>query len=326
MSDDPNRWAPDIATKLAVLKSRLERTPDADAELVLDELPVSCRVGMSAEGNVWITITCDPRSVSMVDDLAAVGFGLTGKGYRIRVASTAPEPARNHLLEEIVDLLKQGHPPGDAGYVAISNWRELLARPAGQRLSDQALVGLHGELEILESILDAGGELNHWTGWSKDHCDFRLSGLVIEAKSTTSSDYRRVRVHGLAQLDDPEDGSDLILVLKRLEASQDGRSVPDLIERLVKLGASRARLLERLTEVGYYEHHEASYENQRFVSTNVALRRIDDSHPRLIPSMLRDVGTSCIDKIDYELNLDGTADADLKTSIERILANHLGTP
>jgi hypothetical protein len=323
-SDPPGRYAPDIATKMAVLQAKVTRTSVTEAELPIEDLPVECRLGASAEGAAWITIRCDPRSVSVDDDVAAVTFTIIGTGYQMRIAPSAPEAASNHLLEEIVELLSNGHAPGDVGLVAIRNWRELLARPAGDRLSDQALVGLHGELEVLETILEVGGDLDHWTGWNKDHCDFRLSGLVIEVKSTTSSDYRRVRVHGLAQLDDPQDGSDLLLVLKRLESSPDGRSVPDLVERVVALGAARSRLLEKLAGVGYYEHHNASYENKRFVSKEAVLRDIDDSHPRLIASMLTGVEMSSVDKIEYELNLNGTADADIDQTIEELLVERLG--
>lgn len=322
--ESPDRWTPDIGIKMEVLKAQVNRASVTEAELSIDDLPVECRLGVSVEGAAWITITCNPRSVSVDDDVAAVTFKIIGTGYRIRIAQSAPEATRNHLLEEMVELLGGGHPPGDVGRVAIRNWRELLARPHGTRLSDKALVGLHGELEVLETILEAGGKLDYWTGWNKDHCDFRLPGLVIEVKSTTSPNYRRVRIHGLAQLDDPEDGSNLVLVLKRLESSPEGRSVPELVDRAVSLGAVRSQLLEKLLEVGYHEHHRASYEDKRFVSEEAALRNIDDKHPRLIASMLTGVDMSSVDKIDYELNLNGSADADINQTIKELLIEHFG--
>ena len=174
-------------------------------------------------------------------------------------------------------------------------------------------------------ILRHGGELDQWTGWNKDHCDFRLSGVVIEVKSTTSANYRRVQIHGLGQLADPEDGSDLILVLRRLESSPDGRSVPDLTDEIVGLGASRAVLLDRLSQIRYSEQHRTQYENVKFVSQEVALRRVDGSHPRLTPTMLAGVDLSGIDKIDYELNLNGDAVADLDIDLDGLIAEHLGS-
>lgn len=310
--------------RLAVLRSEL-RKPGADrVELPLDEGPTPCSLGIDIDGSIWMRVTCDPASVSTDDGAAAVKFAVLTAGYRVTIAPNVDGYVVEHLLEEMVHLLIEGHPPGDVGRTALQNWRELLARPAGSPLGKEALVGLFGELEVLALILRNGGSFDHWTGWHHDHCDFRLPGLVIEVKATTSANYRRVRIHGLGQLADPEDGSALILVLKRLEASATGTSVPDLIETIVRLGTRRSLLLERLSHLHYSEEHRARYEDFKFVSAEVAIRSIDGSHPRLVPSMLAGVDMSCIDKVDYELNLNGDAARDLPTDLDTIVRDQIG--
>ena len=324
MTEPSKVWQPDIGARLAVLRSEIRKPNTDHVELAIQDTPVECHLGMEGGGSVWMRISCDPASVSTDDQAAAVQFTSTSNGYKVAISATAAAAVTDHLLEEMVQLLMDGHPPGDVGRAALQTWRDLLARPAGSPLSENALVGLFGELEVLETVIRHGGHLDNWTGWNQDHCDFRLAQLVIEVKSTTSANYRRVRIHGLGQLADPEDGSGLILVLKRLEPSPEGRSVPDLIDSIVRLGASRSVLLDRLSQANYSEVHRLRYEHSKFVSREVALRKIDDSHPRLVPNMLADVDLSSIDKIDYELNLNGDPAADLDTDLETLLAEHLG--
>lgn len=323
MSDTKQPWTPSIEARLELLRAELQKTSEEYVHLALPESPVECHLGVESGGASWIMVTCDPKGVTTDNLSAAVDFVVRPTGYRVRVSGNAPRSVSAHFLAEVVQLLKDGHAPGDAGRAALQRWRELLAKPPGSPLSDKALAGLFGELEVLTGVLKLGGGLDHWTGWMGDHCDFRMPVLVVEVKSTTSPNYRRVQIHGLAQLADPEDGSRLVLVLRRLELSPEGKSVPALTDDLVKLGAPRSVLLDRLSNVGYSEVHRAAYENTKFVSREVALRQIDDSHPRLIPSMLEGVDLSCIDKIDYELNLNGTPDADLDVSLEDLIRGSL---
>lgn len=326
MDDQSGPWKPDIGSRLAVLRAELRKPATSRVELPIPEAPVECRIGMDLEGSVWIRLFCDPISVTTDDQAAAVRFTLASDGYQVSLAPQSAEVVVEHLLDEMVQLLVAGHPPGDVGRTALQNWRDLLARSPGRPLSEDALVGLFGELEVLSSVLRHGGQLSHWTGWQHDHCDFRLPGLVVEVKTTTSSDYRRARIHGLSQLADPEDGSRLILVLRRLESSPTGRSVPDLIEEIVRQGVSRSKLLDQLSNLNYSDQHRALYDASRFISIEVALRRVDESHPRLVPSMLAGVDLSSIDKIEYELNLNGDAAADLPTDLDTIIRDHLARP
>jgi hypothetical protein len=325
LTDADAPWRPTLGARLAVLRAELARLGGEQLHMSIMESPASCFLGVNADGAAWLGVLCDASSVATDDRAAAVTFQRRPDGYRVLVAATTPDAVLIHYFEEITELIEQGLPPGDAGVAALQNWRELLASPPGAPLSDDALAGLFGELEVLEMILRNGGSLDHWTGWNRDQCDFRLPRLVIEVKSTTSANYRRVRIHGLNQLADPLDGSELILVLRRLESSPDGRSVPDLVDALVKLGASRSSLLDRLHEVRYSEAHRAAYIDKRFVSREVALRHIDANHPRLVPSMLAGVDLSAIDKIDYELNLNNDAGADLGTTLEALLTEQFAS-
>ena len=237
MTNDQDRWSPDTGARLLVIRNSLSKGKENAFELAVQESAVPCFIGADAGGDIWVRIQCDPASVSTDDQAALIVFTTLVDGYKMSLSPKVPEIVVCDLLDQVIQLLVDGHAPGDAARAAIQNWRELLARPPGSPLGESALVGLLGELEVLEVVLAAGGNLDFWTGWNRDHQDFRLPGLTVEVKSTTSANYRRVQIHGLQQLADPEDGSDLI-VLKRFERSQEGRSVPEVIDCVVQLGAS----------------------------------------------------------------------------------------
>jgi Putative PD-(D/E)XK family member, (DUF4420) len=323
MMSDRSQWSPSVASRIAALRGHLAHSEDDLAEALVPDVQVPCYVGSNREGDLWLRIVCEPDSVITDDLAAAVRFTVLRDGYRVAVGSNVPESIAARFLEEIIQLVQDGHAAGDAGRTALQHWRELIAEPVGSPLSDEALAGLFGELEVLETVLEYGGTLGHWTGWTKDQNDFRLPSLVLEVKTTMSANYRRVRIHGLRQLAVPEDGSELVLVLRRLEASPGGRSVPDLTDALVGGGAPRAKLLECLSKVHYSEQHRALYEHRKFVSQEVALRRVDDSHPRLTPEILRPIDLAHIDKVDYELNLNDDV-ADLDTPLDALIEQALG--
>ncbi len=324
MSETEARWSPGVRYLLADLVERMEKENLSSGELQVLNDPAVALIGRDISGNKWVRIECDREEVAMDDLTALVSFKRDARGYLVIVNPNAPEKPGVRFLEEIVDLLVDGCPAGEAGKKALQGFRDLMAKPPGAPLEEHRLVGLFGELEVLETVLTLPeGKLEHWTGWERDHCDFRLPGLVVEVKSTLSADYRRVQIHGLGQLADPEDGSDLILALRRLERSPEGRSVPELAEAIIKLGASRFELFNNLADVGCFEQHFAEYEERKFVSQEIALRRIDEAHPRLTPEILAEVNRSQIDRVNYELDLNDERDSDLDMTINELLADHL---
>lgn len=317
MTESKKPWSPSVASLLANV---IDQTTSVAGELEVHGLGVECFVGAEPGGETWLRLVCEPSTVIADNTTAAVRFQTQPEGYRIIVVNTIERTLTESFFKEVTDLLASGTTPGGAGYAALERWRRLLARPPGRRLGENQLVGLFGELEVLEEILRRGGGLESWTGWMADHDDFRLPGLVIEVKSTISSDFRRVRIHGLSQLDDPQDASDLVLMLRRLERSPEGRSIPDLVDDLIDAGASRPVLLEHLLEVGYSEQHRSHYETFRFVSSEVVLRKIDANHPRLVRADFEaSKDLARIDRIEYDLDLNGDDAADLTRSLGELL-------
>ncbi len=323
MADRTHGWRPSVDSLLANLETAARGGP---VELQVPEVSPTTYVGMDDVGSRWARIVCSPKSVSVDHRTAAISFRVLGDGYLVAVDPAIEKTVAQAFLAEIVALLHAGGPAGSAGVKALQHWRELLARPPGQLLDEKAQAGLYGELEVLTMVLGHGGSFESWTGWQMDQNDFRLPGLVIEVKTTLSPNYRRVRIHGLAQLADPQDGSELILVLRRLERSATGRSLPDIVETCVDQGAPHSQLLEQLASVAYSEQHRGHYVDTKFVSREIALRVIDDDHPRLTPELLAaSTDLSCIDRVDYVLDLNGAANADLDTTLDDLLIDRINS-
>ena len=121
MSEPTRRWAPGLGSRLAVLRSDLHGDDDR-VEVAVTDLPVDCHVGVDGNGSTWIRIACDPSSVSVDDGSAAVRFTVTADGYRVSLAPETPTSVATHFLEEVVQLLTDGHPPGDAGHETLKTW------------------------------------------------------------------------------------------------------------------------------------------------------------------------------------------------------------
>lgn len=312
-------WEPSVASRLAFLEREIARRGVDRARI---DLPASDGVtlGLDVDGTITVGIPCDPDDVDPDDRSAAVQVRAVPTGCRIVIHATANRRTAASFVEAVFGRLSDGAAPGGVGRSVLVEWRDLLARSPGSPLSDDALVGLFGELEVLERIVARGGSLSHWTGWQRDHNDFRLPELAIEVKSTTSADFRRVEIHGLGQLADPQDGSDLVLVLRRLESSPAGRSVPDLVDVLVRLGISRSELLQCLSNVGYSEEHRPFYDGRRFVSEETVVRRVDADHPRLTPDRLRQIDLTAIGRVDYTLDLNSHHESDLEQSLDELIA------
>lgn len=315
-------WTPSMRDWIANLDDAAGESPD-------ETFTAHPRDGITLvrdfDGGLQLHLECPPQDVTTDTSGRSLRVVRDADGAVVRVAATVPRELAAPVLDDVLTLVDGGTPPGVAGHESLVRWRDVLAAAPGRPMDQRRQAGLHGELSVLLEILDAGGTLDMWTGWSGAPKDFALPGLAIEVKTTTSPDYRRVQVHGLRQLETPLDGSDVVLSLRRVELSPHGTSLPSLVDDLLERSISRSTLLERLLDAGYSEAHRSIYRDTRFTTESVALRWIDDGHPRLVPSMLRDVDLQAIGSVRYELDLNGTESEDIEQTVAELIAESLGT-
>lgn len=175
------------------------------------------------------------------------------------------------------------HPERDPPAIVrtcFAAWRALFAG-ADRRLSVKQLAGLFGELYVLSRLLDRSPlAIGLWKGPLRDPHDFVSPGLDVEVKTTLSGEDDVVQIHGLQQLSAPNDGL-LHLAHLRVEApSEDGESVPNLVDRLKAIDGS-GKLTALLEAGGYHDEHRNSYADLAFTVVDERWFEVGGEFPRL---------------------------------------------
>lgn len=185
----------------------------------------------------------------------------------------------------------------------VERWRALFTA-LGDILSADQLAGLFGELLILSRLLDIHGEATRlWTGPTGHRHDFHGGIGAVEVKTSTSIDGRRVRIHGLDQLEEPSGGF-LALAWLRLEKSSDqGRTLPELVDDLMNLVNDDHDLTTRLTKAGYRPADRDQYGALRFHLAEQRWFPVDSAFPRLTESMIAPAVQPSVRDVSYIVDL-----------------------
>ncbi len=279
------RRDPDVVVALRVerIAGELPPTlPESSANLIVKELPMD-------DGGSWIEVTAPISHVGPFSALAAYGLN----------------SARN------------AEPNGPQGLLhAIDELRDLFERPATRPLDSKRLAALYAELRVLEALIDAGvdGALALWTGPDEEPHDFTgLLGGDIEVKSTLSPDRTTVMINGIDQLDSPE-GGDLLLLVMRLERDHSDKAdrLRSLISR-IEPHVDEVAFLRKLAGAGYDfsdngEDESGSIPSREpaFLVIETMCHRVDANFPRLVPSNLVEGALADgTDRLRYRVDLEG---------------------
>ncbi|MEV4474188.1 PD-(D/E)XK motif protein [Nonomuraea sp. NPDC049504] len=182
------------------------------------------------------------------------------------------------------------HTPLKALYKVLDRWKALFQN-TGARLGPEQLAGLFGELTVLVRLLEKDSSAHRlWRGPHGHRHDFSAATVAVEVKSTTAGDGRRVRIHGLEQLDAPVEGT-LALAWFRLERSSElGEGILQLIERALRLCDDETALLNLLAVVGLRPSDAALYQDFRFRVVEERWYLADTEFPKLTSNDLATAG------------------------------------
>ncbi|MFP4512484.1 MAG: PD-(D/E)XK motif protein, partial [Acidimicrobiales bacterium] len=205
----------------------------------------------------------------------------------------------------------------------LGRWRELLhgRRPA---LGPEALTGLFGELHALHQVVerDPARRIELWTGPTGAPHDLTTPSAELEVKATRRREGRFVEIHGLDQLQPPEDGT-LHLLYLRVEERDQGRTVSDLVESLRSLGVDSSRLDQLLDQSGWSEDEP---DDDRLAIVEERMYLVDDSFPKIVPqSFVGGAPPDGVMQLRYTVDLTGPVPRCLQTRDHEFVLQRLAS-
>jgi len=229
----------------------------------------------------------------------------------IRIDCLEPELKEpfGFLANRVVDHLAGGATPSRACMDAVRDFRRLLSRTGGPLPSQEEILGLTGELLLIDRLTRHRPEL--WKGWygpMGSACDYSWGTLDIEVKASHLSGEPRLTVNGLDQLE-PGEGRSLFLYHSILSANPIGTvSVPELVDSVRAAIQEQEEFTERLSNAGYMEEQRDLWLEHRFTLHAMSMYAVSDDFPRIRKSDFQDGGLPPgIAKIRFDVMLANAA-------------------
>ena len=264
------------------------------------------------ELSMWVP--CERRDELVVSPLVEIDISSiqTQSGSYIEIKTTLPI-----LFQEIysffVSVIDKIQLNQLSPYIAIDEtlegWRELLEKRT--ILSEEAQVGLRGELHVLRLLISVIGDdaLLAWIGPQNQPHDFRLKNIELEVKATCGAIHAHI-INGLGQLE-PSPAHRLYVFSLRLTlaGAKAGSTLCDDIE-LTKRAFSLAWQwkFERIVreKFGYRKEHASLYTSRLQVADKACLIPVDASCPRLSVPLLSSIPhRGSLSDFRYRVNFEG---------------------
>ncbi|WP_269745507.1 PD-(D/E)XK motif protein [Nesterenkonia jeotgali] len=191
----------------------------------------------------------------------------------------------------------------------LGAWRTAFAARR-DLLSDEEMIGLFGELEVLGVILDrglAGSEpIPSWTGPGGSDHDFTLPGLYqIECKATAPHS-EKLHISNEDQLESKD--MSLYLACVRAAIVQDARSgttLPEVVHQIEsKLrDDGSVQLFHQKLDAVHFDRLDRRYEDVAIELTSIDYYEVRDGAPRIVPGDLH----AGVSRVKYQIRTNDLA-------------------
>jgi hypothetical protein len=192
----------------------------------------------------------------------------------------------------------------------MTKWRRFWGQLSQPIMSYEEQLGLFAELWFFSQwLLPKFGPdiIMNWKGpWGSRH-DFEWVDKSIEVKATTNIRGRIHQIHGLTQLENPENGPLYLFSVSLREENGATNTLPGLIEkcrdRLTSSEEGVAYFENSLAHLGYSPIFEDEYSKLKLRIVEDILFQVVDDFPKLTVKNFSDGISDGIERVDYEINL-----------------------
>lgn len=194
-------------------------------------------------------------------------------------------------------------------------------------LSEEKIIGMWGELWVLEQFLsEKGSEAVYlWKGADKAIHDYRLEGSELEVKTTRNEE----RIHVISRLSQLEASPNKQLYLcsiQVVEGSTDGYSLSEFVNRiesLIKNDKEAFSYFEKQLDKEGYKYGQARFYTTRYyLRTKPEIIIIDNQFPGIYRNLIdASYGkeSSRISNVHYSINVTGLGSEFNKKQISKLL-------
>lgn len=192
----------------------------------------------------------------------------------------------------------------------MEKWRRFWGQIPQPIMTYEEQLGLFAELWFLSQwLVPKYGQdvILVWRGpWGSRH-DFEWTNKSIEVKATTNTRGRIHKIHGLAQLESPENGPLYLFSVSLREENGATNNLPNIIETCrdqLKNSTEGLNYFENsLVHIGYSPLFEEEYSKVNLRIVENVLFQVKDDFPRLTKLDILSRISEGIERVDYEINL-----------------------
>jgi len=232
-----------------------------------------------------------PRSRGFSLDAQLAG---PSHGGKVRFTLALIDPAYQNVFAVLCDNVAEAAAAAPTSRAGLREWlrqllvwQEFMARYGPGGLSDEAALGLVGELLMLRDELAPrlgyAAAIVSWAGPRGEPNDFEFAGGFLEIKTTSRQAPDAFRIANLDQLDDRR--GPILIACVRLRADQSGMTLPSLVSDLRRRlsgvsSQSAADFDARLMAAGFVDIHAPLYPTA-WVVTRIDFYQVREGFPRL---------------------------------------------